>query len=62
MVNNEKNKKLKEKSKLSSSRRQMNKHPKKKDKKSIAKDPRSKSAEIKLKHRYILKGVELFIY
>ena len=61
MVSNINNKKGKEKGKVFSSRRQMNKHSKKKEKKSIVKDPRAKSAEIKLKQRYVLKGVELFI-
>ena len=58
------NKKVKEKGKISSSRRQGNRgnrFSKKKERKTIYKEPRIKSAEIKLKHRYVLKGVELFI-
>ena len=57
-------KKTKEKGKISSSRRRGhkgNRFSKKNERKTIVKEPRIKSAQIKLKHRYILKGVELFI-
>ena len=58
------NKKIKEKGKISSSRRQINKgskHSKKKERKTFVRDPRARSEEIKIKNRYVLKGVELFI-
>ena len=58
------NKKAKEKGKISSSKRQsnkINKHHKKKDRKTLTKYTRSKSEEIIIKNRYVLKGVELFI-
>ena len=58
------NKKAKEKGKISSSRRQsnkVNKHHKKKERKTLIKYNRSKSEEIMIKNRYVLKGVELFI-
>ena len=63
-MNSINNKKVKEKGKISSSRRQMNKGnklSKKKERKNLIKEQRARSEEIKLKNRYVLKGVELFI-